>query len=98
MPDVEVAFDGRTYSLVVDHGSEERVHAHVRTLEKYALRLQDEHGRIERSLLILLSSIQALDDARNGSVDESTAIVERTTVALREAAGRVSLLAARMGK
>lgn len=98
MPDIEVSFDGRTYSLVVEPGSEERVHAHARTLEQYAKRLQEEHGRIERTLLILLASILALDDARDGSVGETIAVMDETTVALREAAGRVSLLAERISK
>ena len=98
MPDIEVSFDGRTYSLVVEAGSEERVHAHVRTLEQYAGRLREEHGRIERTLLILLASILALDDAGDGSAFEAIAVMEETTIALREAAGRVSLLTERIGK
>lgn len=98
MPEIEVSFDGRTYSLVVEEGSEDRVHSHVRTLEKYANRLQDEHGRIERSLLILLASIQALDDARDGTVGDTIAFIEETTIALREAAGRISLVADRMNR
>ena len=98
MPDIEVSFDGRNYSLVVEAGSEERVHAHVRTLEQYAERLQGEHGRIERTLLVLLASILALDDSRDGSAVETIAVMEETTVALREAAGRVSLLAERIGE
>ena len=96
MTSIEVSFGGRVYSLLVEDGSEDRVHAHVRTLEAYARRLQEEHGRIERSLLILLSSIQALDDAGSQSGDETVAVLEETTVALREAAGRISLLADRI--
>ncbi len=96
MPSIEVSFGGRAYSLLVEDGTEERVHAHVKTLEAYATQLQEEHGRIERSLLVLLSSIQALDDAGSQSEDETVAVLEETTVALREAAGRISLLADRM--
>ncbi len=98
MPEIEVSFAGRTYSLIVEEGSEDRVHAHIRTLEKYSNRLQDEHGRIERSLLILLASIQALDDARDGTVGETIAFMDETTVALREAAGRISIVADRMNR
>ena len=98
MPDIDISFDGRFYSVVVEDGSEDRVHDHVRTIERYAKELKAEHGRIERSLLVLLAGIQALDDARDASDREVIWAMNDTTVTLREAAGRISLLADRMGR
>ena len=97
MPEIEVTLAGQSYRFVVEPGSEERVRSHVATLDAYADRLLREHGRIERSLLVLMASIQALDDRPDLSGDEAVALMERTTIALREAAGRLAMLTEQSG-
>ncbi len=98
MPEIDISFDGRIYTVSVEDGLEGRVHEHVRTLERYAEQLKDRHGRIERSLLVLLASIQALDDASGGSQDEALAAMDESMATLREVAGRVAQLAERVDR
>ena len=97
MAKVEIEINKKRYSVACAPGHEERVHRLGLKLDRRVRTIADVVGDLGDSRLFLLAALALLDEANDADGPMPIEIEQKAAEALKKAAGRIDVLASRLG-